>query len=120
MVGFLRPDEERTERNARRLTLPLVVQFHSEVGGIEPVEGGAAARPRPFEQILNAFEDCRGPDVPKYVAAPCSNCKGQMRDLIDYYELREKEKITYAGLVKLIVNAMVDVKPGFIKWEDAM
>jgi len=73
-----------------------------------------------FEQILNAFEDCRGPDVKKYVAAPCSNCKGQMRDLIDHYELREKEGITYAGLVELIVNAMVDVKPGFIKWEDAM
>ena len=73
-----------------------------------------------FEQILNAFEDCRGPDVPKYVAAPCSNCKGQIRDLIAYYELREKEKLTYAGLVELIVNAMVDVKPGFIKWEDAM
>jgi hypothetical protein len=43
-----------------------------------------------------------------------------MRDLIDHYDLREKEQITYAGLVELIVNAMVDVKPGFIKWEDAM
>jgi hypothetical protein len=43
-----------------------------------------------------------------------------MRDLIDHYDLREKEGITYAGLVELMVNAMVDVKPGFIKWEDAM
>jgi hypothetical protein len=73
-----------------------------------------------LEQILNAFSDCRGPAVKKYVSAPCSNCKGQMRDLIDYYDLREKEGITYAGLVELMVNAMVDVKPGFIKWEDAM
>ena len=73
-----------------------------------------------FEQILNAFSDCRGPETKKYVAAPCSNCKGQMRDLIDHYELREKEGITYAGLVELMVNAMVDVKPGFIKWDDAM
>jgi len=70
--------------------------------------------------ILNAFSDCRGPDVKKYVAAPCSNCKGQMRDLIEHYKLREKEGITYAGLVELMVNAMVDVKPGFIKWDDAM
>jgi Fe-S oxidoreductase len=73
-----------------------------------------------FEQILNAFSDCRGPDTKKYVSAPCSNCKGQMRDLIDHYKLREKEGITYAGLVELMVNAMVDVKPGFIKWDDAM
>jgi hypothetical protein len=43
-----------------------------------------------------------------------------MRDLIDHYELREKEGITYAGLVELMVNAMVDVKPGFIKWDAAM
>jgi len=71
-----------------------------------------------FEQILNAFSDCRGPDTKKYVCAPCSNCKGQIRDLIKHYELREKEGITYAGLVELIVNAMVDVNPGFIKWED--
>jgi Fe-S oxidoreductase len=73
-----------------------------------------------FEQILNAFEDCRGPETPKYVAAPCSNCKGQIRDMINHYGLMEKEKLAYAGLVELIVNAMVDVKPGFIKWADAM
>ena len=73
-----------------------------------------------IEQILNAFSDCRGPDVKKYVAAPCSNCKGQMRDLIDHYELREKEGLTYAGLVELMVNAMVDVKPGYIKWDAGM
>jgi Fe-S oxidoreductase len=72
-----------------------------------------------FEQILNAFEDSRGPGVNKYVAAPCSNCKGQIRDLIEHYELGEKEALTYGGIVELIVNAMVDVKPGYIKWQDA-
>ncbi len=71
-----------------------------------------------LEQILNAFSDCRGPDTPKYVCAPCSNCKGQLRDIFERYDLLEKERLTYSGLVELIVNAMVDVKPGFIKWEE--
>jgi hypothetical protein len=30
----------------------------------------------------------------------------------------DKEKITYGGIVELIVNAMVDVNPGFINWEE--
>ena len=69
-----------------------------------------------LEQILNAFSDCRGPETQKYVCAPCSNCKGQMRDMFEHYELLEKEQLSYGGLVELIVNAMVDVKPGFMKW----
>ncbi|MBT3217761.1 MAG: (Fe-S)-binding protein, partial [Proteobacteria bacterium] len=71
-----------------------------------------------MEQILNAFGDVRGSEIEKYVCAPCSNCKGQIRDLIDHYELTDREGITYAGVVELIVNAMVDINPGFIKWED--
>ena len=71
-----------------------------------------------MEQILNAFSDCRGSETPKYVCAPCSNCKGQLRDMFERYELLEKENMVYSGVVELIVNAMVDVKPGFIKWED--
>lgn len=70
-----------------------------------------------LKQILEAFSDCRGPDIPKYVCAPCSNCKGQIRDILAYYNLWEKERILYGGLVELIVNAMVDAKPGFIEWE---
>ncbi len=70
-----------------------------------------------LEQILNAFSDCRGPETKKYVCAPCSNCKGQIRDIFENYGLFEKESLIYAGLVELIVNAMVDVNPGFIKWE---
>ena len=71
-----------------------------------------------LEQTMNAFSDCRGTDVKKYVCAPCSNCKGQYRDIIERYELLEKEQLAYGGLVELIVNAMVDVEPGFIKWEE--
>jgi len=70
-----------------------------------------------LQQILNAFSDCKGPQTPKYVCAPCSNCKGQIRDMLAYYGMWEKERILYGGLVELIVNAMVDVKPGFIEWE---
>ncbi|MGE5361290.1 MAG: (Fe-S)-binding protein [Bacteroidales bacterium] len=70
-----------------------------------------------LEQVLAAFADCIEPETPKYLCAPCSNCKGQLRDLLDYYGLWEKNRILYGGLVELIVNAMTDVKPGFIEWE---
>ncbi len=70
-----------------------------------------------MEQILNAFSDCIGPETPKYLCEPCSNCKGQFRDMLAYYNLWEENRILYGGLVELIVNAMVDVKPGFIEWE---
>ena len=70
-----------------------------------------------MEQILNAFADCIGPETPKYLCAPCSNCKGQFRDMLAYYDMWEQNRIMYGGLVELIVNAMVDVKPGFIEWE---
>ena len=70
-----------------------------------------------FKQVLDAFADQPGPEVKKYLCAPCSNCKGQFRDMLQYYGALEKSGITYGGLVELIVNAMVDVKEPFIKWE---
>lgn len=70
-----------------------------------------------LQQILAAFSDCLGPETPKYVCAPCSNCKGQIRDMLAYYGLWDKHRILYGGLVELIVNAMVDVRPGYIQWE---
>jgi Fe-S oxidoreductase len=70
-----------------------------------------------MQQILDAFSDCLDPKVPKYLCAPCSNCKGQFRDMLAYYDLWEQNRILYGGLVELIVNAMVDVKPGFLEWE---
>lgn len=70
-----------------------------------------------LEQVLNAFADCLDPSIPKYLCAPCSNCKGQFRDMISYYGLWESHRLLYGGLVELIVNAMTSVQPGFIEWE---
>jgi Fe-S oxidoreductase len=70
---------------------------------------------RKFRQILDAFSDQPSPEVKKYVCAPCSNCKGQIRDILDYYKAYEKSGILYGGLAELIVNAMADLKTPFIK-----
>jgi Fe-S oxidoreductase len=70
-----------------------------------------------FRQILGAFGDCLGADTKKYVCAPCSNCKGQLRDVIRYYDAWERCGILYGGLVELVVNAMTNVAPGFVEWE---
>jgi len=59
------------------------------------------------KQVLDAFKDSISPEVVKYICAPCSNCKGQFRDLIEYYNLEELYNIHYTGLVDLVVNAMV-------------
>jgi Fe-S oxidoreductase len=73
---------------------------------------------RKFRQVLTAFKDEPwDQDHPKYVCVPCSNCKGQLRDIITYYDAWEKAGIFYGGLVELIVNAMVDAKPNYIDWE---
>ncbi|RJP73472.1 MAG: (Fe-S)-binding protein [Candidatus Zixiibacteriota bacterium] len=73
---------------------------------------------RKFRQILEAFQDTDlTSNDPKYVCAPCSNCKGQIRDLFDYYGAKEKSGLHYGGLVELVVNAMVDLKEPFINWE---
>ncbi len=70
-----------------------------------------------FRQILDAFKDQPGPEARKYVCAPCSNCKGQIRDILRYYGALERSGITYGGLVELVVNAMVGLKEPFIRWE---
>jgi Fe-S oxidoreductase len=70
-----------------------------------------------LKQILEAFQDVPNPEIKKYVCAPCSNCKGQIRDLLNYYHIGEKYNIHYGGLVELIVNAMVDMQKPFIEWE---
>ena len=70
-----------------------------------------------LEQIINAFEGELDPSINKYVCAPCSNCKGSLRDIFAYYDMWEKHHIMYDGLVELIVNCMTDVNPGFIEWE---
>ena len=67
-----------------------------------------------IKQILEAFQDVLNTDVKKYVCAPCSNCKGQLRDLFNYYKLEEKYNLVYGGLVELIVNAMVEIREPFL------
>jgi Fe-S oxidoreductase len=70
-----------------------------------------------LKQILDTFQDVLNPENKKYVCAPCSNCKGQIRDLLSYYNVGEKYSIRYGGLVELVVNAMVDIEKPFIEWE---
>ena len=70
-----------------------------------------------LKQILDAFQDVLDPSIKKYVCAPCSNCKGQIRDLFRHYNIGEKYGIRYGGLVELVVNAMVDIEKPFIEWE---
>ena len=70
-----------------------------------------------MKQIIEAFQEDLGPENKKYVCAPCSNCKGQIRDLFEFYKVTEKSSIYYGGLVELIVNAMSDIKEPFIDWE---
>ncbi len=70
-----------------------------------------------LKQVLEAFADHPEPETKKYLCAPCSNCKGQIRDLFSYYNVWEKSGILYGGLVELIVNAMGDIKEPFIEWE---
>ncbi|MBI5488636.1 MAG: (Fe-S)-binding protein, partial [Deltaproteobacteria bacterium] len=72
---------------------------------------------RKFRQILEAFQDDLDPKHPKYICAPCSNCKGAIRDVLNYYQAKERVGIYYGGLVELIVNAMTDAKPGFIEFD---
>ena len=69
-----------------------------------------------FLQILEAFKE-EPLAVPKYVCAPCSNCKGSIRDILDYYQATERSHIHYGGLVELIVNAMEGMKKPMIKFD---
>jgi Fe-S oxidoreductase len=71
-----------------------------------------------LKQILNAFSDVMSPEIHKYVCAPCSNCKGMIRDLLSRYSLTDKYAIRYGGLVDLIVNAMADIPKPFIRWDE--
>ena len=70
-----------------------------------------------LKQVLEAFADQPDAEVKKYVCAPCSNCKGQFRDLFQYYGVWERSGILYGGLAELIANAMTDLKQPFIQWE---
>ncbi|HEX9016899.1 MAG TPA: (Fe-S)-binding protein [Chloroflexota bacterium] len=66
-------------------------------------------------QIAGAFEG-EDKSLPKYVCAPCSNCKGQIRDLLAHYNATENGNIHYGGLAELIVNAMPDIDKPYIEF----
>jgi Fe-S oxidoreductase len=70
-----------------------------------------------LKQILETFNDVMDPGIKKYVCAPCSNCKGAIRDILNSYRLWENHGIYYGGIVELVANAMVDMKKPFIEWE---
>jgi Fe-S oxidoreductase len=86
-------------------------------GGTFPQWRAEVAGRKKMQQILDAFSDCLDPTVRKYVCAPCSNCKGQIRDMFAHHDIWRRHAILYGGLVELVVNAMADVTPGFIEWE---
>lgn len=69
-----------------------------------------------FLQILEAFRN-EPREVPKYVCAPCSNCKGAIRDILEFFKAKERSHIYYGGLVELIVNALADTKKPIIRFE---
>jgi Fe-S oxidoreductase len=73
---------------------------------------------RKLEQVLNAFQGEMDPSIRKMLVAPCSNCKGQIRDMMEEYEVFEKTGIWYTGLVELMVNAMVEQEQPFLEWPD--
>ncbi|MDY7030377.1 MAG: (Fe-S)-binding protein, partial [Thermodesulfobacteriota bacterium] len=73
-----------------------------------------------FKQILEAFQNDIDPDIRKMVCAPCSNCKGAIREILNHYEAWDKAGIAYTGLVEFIVNAMVDIEEPYIEWPDEL
>ncbi|EGW38019.1 (Fe-S)-binding protein [Desulfosporosinus sp. OT] len=70
-----------------------------------------------FNQILGAFQGVmENTSIPKYICAPCSNCKGAMRAILEHYDATEKFNLQYGGLVELMVNAMVSLKKPFFEF----
>jgi Fe-S oxidoreductase len=71
-----------------------------------------------IKQVVEAFQYEISPDIKKMLCAPCSNCKGQLRDLFNFYDTGGRCGIGYTGLVEFIVNAMEDMKQPYIDLEE--
>lgn len=70
-----------------------------------------------FEQIINAFgDDFSNPDQIKYVCAPCSNCKGTIRDILNVYKVTKTYNVQYGGLVDLMVNGLASMEKPYFEW----
>ncbi|MGF7184554.1 Fe-S oxidoreductase [Desulfitispora alkaliphila] len=69
------------------------------------------------KQILTAFQGVmEDASTPKYICAPCSNCKGAMRDILGHYNMTEKYNVHYGGLVELVVNALESIDEPFLEF----
>ena len=78
----------------------------------EPLSGSLK-----FEQILNAFADeIEDPDIIKFVCAPCSNCKGAIREILSMYKATAKYNVQYSGLVDLMVNGLASMEEPFLEF----
>jgi len=70
-----------------------------------------------FKQILDVFKDTlEDATLPKYVCAPCSNCKGAIRDIFAYYKATDKYNLQYGGLVELMVNGLASMEKPFLEF----
>ena len=70
-----------------------------------------------FSQILRAFADSIENTLrPKYVCAPCSNCKGTIREIFEYYQVTEEFNVHYGGIVELMVNALISTDKPFLEF----
>jgi Fe-S oxidoreductase len=70
-----------------------------------------------FDQILRAFpESIADSSKPKYVCAPCSNCKGSIREILKYYKTTGKFNVHYGGIVELMVNALVSIDVPYLEF----
>ncbi|MBP1761630.1 MAG: Fe-S oxidoreductase [Firmicutes bacterium] len=70
-----------------------------------------------FDQILRAFpESIADNSIPKYVCAPCSNCKGTIRELLHYYKATDKFNLQYGGIVELMVNALASIDRPYLEF----
>ena len=70
-----------------------------------------------FAQVIEAFgEDFPNSDVLKYVCAPCSNCKGTLRDIFAFYQATARFGVHYGGLVELMVNALASMEKPYLEF----
>lgn len=70
-----------------------------------------------WAQIINAFKDeFENPEIIKYVCAPCSNCKGTIRELLKEYKATANYNVQYGGLVELMVNALVSMDKPYLEF----
>lgn len=70
-----------------------------------------------FEQIINAFGDeFSDPDVVKFVCAPCSNCKGTIRDILKDFKVTKNYNVHYGGLVDIMVNGLASMERPYFEF----